>query len=475
MNEIPVYKAERDAGIAQLIQSNASLSYICTAKASKPSDEAKKTILTLPAIQNFVKAANENQIDLFYMNDIMVSCGWNGNDDVFLKEEVWPARASSVDKPFNFEHSPREIIGHITDQIAINTKGEVIPSDTSLDEVPEDFDILTNTVIYRFYNDAEYKKKIDGIIEEITTSDKWKVSMEALFSNYDYALQDGEDVVIIARDSKTASLSQHLKAYKGSGEYKGKKLGRVLKNITFCGKGLTDNPANERSLIKGTQPFTTKANKNNSTVFNLGYTNLNEGDNKMNEQEFKAKIAELETVLATSKAQAEKEKAELEVSLTKANESLVTVAAKVAELEKVSSETKVSLDAKIVELKDINEKFTKASQDLAKIDAENRKNARINTMVEDLKMAKESAVELYETLASLQDEQFASYVEKSKKLLTVKVEETPVVTAEKVIETAIADKVETPVVVAETNVTKTKDNIKNFLKASKGVSKQGDK
>lgn len=479
MRQIPIYKAERELGLAELISSNNSLSYLSVAKAANISEGTKSTITSLPAIQNFAKSTNQNQIDLFYMNDIMVSCGWNDNYDVFLKEEMWVARNTPTDKPLNLEHSPREIIGHITDQFALNAKGELISDDTCVDDLPDSFDILNNTVIYRFHNDKEYKKKIDKIIEEITTSDKWKVSMEALFTDYDYAIEDGNDTVIIARSSKTAFLTQHLKAYKGTGTYQGKKLGRVLKNIVFCGKGLTDNPANPKSVINGTQPFTVKADKNNSTFFDLGYTNLNEGDIKMNEQEMKTKLAEAELTIANSKVEIEKlsnivkEKAALEASLNKANENLTSVAAKVAELEKVNVDTKASLEAKNKEFAELNDKFVKADAELSKINAENMKNVRINTMVNDLKMVKESAVELYETLATLNDTQFASYVEKSKKLLTPANTET--VTATKVIEGATPEKVEAPVVPDTSKVNETAGKIKNFIKASKGVAKQGDK
>lgn len=481
MRQIPIYKAELEDGIAELITANASFSYLTKASIKEGGPKPLDDTNTFPAIQNLVKAANQNQIDLYYLNDIMVSCNWNDNDDVFIKEEVWPARSTCVDKPFNFEHSPREIIGHTTEQFAVSSDGKIIADNTPLDSVPDDFDVLNNTVIYRFYQDAEYKEKIDKIIEEISSGDKWAVSMEALFSDYDYAIQDGNDTVIVARKSDTAFLSKFLKAYKGSGNYKGKKIGRVLKNITFCGKGLTDNPANRRSLIKGTQHFIVNSEKKYSSFSSFGYTNLNEGDNEMTEVELKAKVSELEATLAKNKLENEnilKEKTEAESLLAKANENLTSVASKLTEADKNLVETKASLDAKVKALDELTEKYTKASAELAKIEAENRKTNRISTMVDSLKMAKESAVELYESLASLNDEAFNSYVEKSKKLLPVAVaekKETPA--PEKVLENAQAEKVEVPVVTTETSVVEVQNKIKNFIKASKGVAKtdKGDK
>lgn len=487
MRQIPIYKAEQEDGIADLIVANSSLSYITKASLKemtpKPLDENTKFS---SAIQNFVKSANQNQIDLYYINDIMVSCNWNDNDDVFIKEEVWPARSTCIDKPFNFEHKPREIIGHITEQFAINSKGEIIPDNTSLDDVPDDFDILNNTVIYRFHQDAEYKEKIDNTIAEIAKGDKWAVSMEALFSDYDYAIEDGEDVVIVARKKDTAFLSKFLKAYKGDGSYKGKRIGRVLKNITFCGKGLTDNPANSRSLIKGIQHFTVKAEKNYSNVLNLGYINLNEGENEMNEVELKSKISELEATLAKVKLESEvalksksDEVTKLETALKTANDNITSLASKVTESEKSVSELKVSLENKVKDFDALNEKHTKASAELTKIENENRKNCRITKMVDELGLSKDAANSLFESLASLSDECFNSYVEKTKASLVVK--ETPApapeVTAETVLENAKSEKTEAPVVETEGNiVSAVKEQVINYLKAHKGTPKnKGDK
>lgn len=477
MRQIPIYKKEIEDGISELIAANASFSYLTKASIKEGGPKPLDDTNTFPAIQNLVKAANQNQIDLYYLNDIMVSCNWNDNDDVFIKDEVWPARATCVDKPFNFEHSPREIIGHTTEQFAVSTDGNIIPDNTALDDVPDDFEVLNNTVIYRFYQDSEYKEKIDKIIEEISSGDKWAVSMEALFSDYDYAIQDGNDVVIIARKSDTAFLSKFLKAYKGEGSYKGKKIGRVLKNITFCGKGLTDNPANRRSLIKGTQHFIVNSEKKYSSFSKLVYNNLNEGDNEMNEVELKAKITELEATLAKNKVENESVlnlKAQVESSLTKANENLTSLAAKLTESEKSLSEVKASLETKVKAFDELNEKYTKASEELSKIEAENRKNARISTMVDVLKMEKGFATDLYETLAKLTDESFNSYIEKSKKLV---VEVKPVPEPEKVLEGAKSEKVEAPVVSAETSVANVKEEMKKYIKASKGVAKtdKGDK
>ena len=58
--------------------------------------------------------ANPDQIDLFYIKSVLVSTGWNKNDDVFDAAETWAARNTPEDKQFNFMHNENDIIGHIT-------------------------------------------------------------------------------------------------------------------------------------------------------------------------------------------------------------------------------------------------------------------------------------------------------------------------------------------------------------------------
>ena len=60
------------------------------------------------------------------------------------------------------------------------------------------------------------------------------VSMECVFSGFDYAVvAPNDDNHIVARTNDTAFLSRHLRAYGGTGEYQGHKVGRLLKNITL--------------------------------------------------------------------------------------------------------------------------------------------------------------------------------------------------------------------------------------------------
>ena len=115
--------------------------------------------------------------------------------------------------------------------------------------VSNEFNIITNAVIYKSWSDIEQRERVNTLIDEIQEG-KWFVSMECLFPNFDYALIDSQgDTKIIERSEASAFLTKHLRAYGGSGLYEDYKVGRLLRNISFSGKGLVSKPANPRSVI----------------------------------------------------------------------------------------------------------------------------------------------------------------------------------------------------------------------------------
>ena len=88
------------------------------------------------------------------------------------------------------------------------------------------------------------------MIDEIKGGSKF-VSMECYFNNFDYGLVNKEtgEYKVLERNNKTSHLTKHLRAYGGLGEYDDYKIGRVLRNINFSGKGFVDKPANPESII----------------------------------------------------------------------------------------------------------------------------------------------------------------------------------------------------------------------------------
>jgi hypothetical protein len=192
-----------------------------------------------------------DSFDLHRLYTILVSVGWNLNDDVFGVKEVWGARHSPEDKPFNMEHNPRHVIGHITGSVVVDDGYSVVNDETSVDELPDKFHILTSAVVYKHIKskDEKLSDETKELIDSIARGE-WYVSMEALFSDFDYALSSAGGInKVVARNEDTAFLTKHLRVHGGLGTYQDYKLGRYLKNITFSGKGLVKKPGNPESYV----------------------------------------------------------------------------------------------------------------------------------------------------------------------------------------------------------------------------------
>ena len=93
-------------------------------------------------------------------------------------------------------HNEKDIIGHITGNYAVDLDGNGIDDDT--EDIPSNFNIITNAVVYTSWSDVELRERIQKIIAEIQDGDKWFVSMECLFPNFDYALMNskGESKIV---------------------------------------------------------------------------------------------------------------------------------------------------------------------------------------------------------------------------------------------------------------------------------------
>ena len=121
------------------------------------------------------------------------------------------------------------------------------------------------------------------------------------FAGFNYALTgENGDHKILARDEESF-LTKHLRAYGGSGEYEGYKIGRALSNIAFSGKGLVSKPANPRSVILKSVAF----NLDDNSDFNIGEFNMS--DNLLEKQ-----LEEVRDELATAKAENDAIKAQIE-------------------------------------------------------------------------------------------------------------------------------------------------------------------
>ena len=197
------------------------------------------------------------------MNSVLVSTGANNNDDVFLPDEMWKARSTPVLKPVDWEHNmgrelteaeqkenpgkvvvDNQTIGVMYNAYVTDEQGQVIDeakASASDFKIPDRFDIIDEAVIWKGNFPA-----VASRIEKGASEGTLFVSMEAWFNDYDYLVGNR----IIARNEETSFLDDSLRANGGTGEFGSSSVKRVLRNITFGGKGIVARPANEPSIIK---------------------------------------------------------------------------------------------------------------------------------------------------------------------------------------------------------------------------------
>ena len=374
--------------------------------------------------------------DLYFTKSILVTTNWNRNDDVFAPEPVWLARHTPSHKPTNIEHDETRLVGHITETWAIDGDGNYIPDNTVVDELPDLFHLANGAVIYKNWEDEELVSRTSELIGEIEAGKKF-VSMEALFSNFDYAIVTPEKQYhVVARSQDTAFLTKHLRIYGGTGEFDGCTVGRLLRNITFCGKGYVDKPANPHSVIFN--------DSKSNMSFNYSEASLKNPFNKESGVSIFCSNNPLSENNAENKSMADNLSVDL---LTKQNEknetTIASLQAKVDELTKASSEAGVkTLETQVSELSSKLEAAEKARDEAvasvenltsekeelsSQLTEANEAKATLQQEVDEAKAAKviadrvahlvdggvekEVAELKVETFASLNDEQFNSVAE----------------------------------------------------------------
>jgi hypothetical protein len=366
-----VYEAEKLDNLSDALKS-VSVAMVCPITSTQLlSGDSEIAGITLASISD-----RPVQADLYYLNSILVSAGWNKNDDVFDVADLWAARETPVDKPFNYMHDETDIIGHMISSAAMGEDGAII------NEVPlpDKMDLVTSAVIYKTWGDPDQSIRVNDLIAKIDEG-QLAVSMECVFRNFDYAVvePDGSQKVI-ARDENSAFLTKHLRAYGGTGSYEGYKIGRLLRDLYFSGKGLVDKPANPRSVIlpKEVNPF-----KPVDTFSTLAMEVVMPEDNSVQLAEVNALKEALSTEKATASTLA------TEVSGHKAT---IT-----------SLETKVNeLEATIATIS--QEKLT-LSQEIQKMVSEVKAAARKNALV-TAGATEDKATELLSKFADATDEMF---------------------------------------------------------------------
>ena len=358
-----IYQAEIDAGLSHLLSSNASIVY-----ASLVERTDKTSVHNI----DFKALAGINDQDLYYTQSILVTTSWNKNDDIFDKMEVWEAKNTPTHKPTNIEHNEEIIVGHITSNYPITEDGILIDENTPIENLPDKFHILTGSVIYNGYTDPSLKDRSQKLISEIEDGSKY-VSMECFFKGFDYGLLNGDtgEYKILARNEETAFLTKYLRAYGGEGKHQNYKLGRVLRNITFSGKGFVNKPANPESIIFTKNDFSKISTKKTDNLSQAGvYTEeLTQVENTIMNLDLEPvmkEFAEIKTAMQSIvDAVALKEKAAELESVVKAHEDNIAelkAALEVAQTEKEEAAKKVKDEE---DMSKEEHKMLKASLDAA--------------------------------------------------------------------------------------------------------------
>ena len=414
---IKIYQKEINDGIGDLVKSTASVAYCSEATLHKSDIAVAREIIANEDVLSKVIAENKDQIDLYYLESVLVSTGWNKNDDVFMSDATWAARNTPEDKQFNFGHNENDIIGHITGSYVLTKDGKAVADDEEVR--PDEFDIVSQAVLYNSWTGDENRERMEKIISEIEDG-KWYVSMECLFAGFNYALidEDGNGKVL-ARNEESAFLSKHLRAYGGEGKYEGYKIGRALANISFSGKGLVEKPANSRSIIL----------RNNKSTANITF-NLNEsdsqlliGDNNMSDQSLLEKqLAEVQTQLTEAKSENQAIKAKIEEAKDKEFASKIEAHEAAEEQSKATidelNETIKSSQARVAELEDtLATSQTELAEAMKEMD-KMKKKAMMEKRKAALVEAGISEEDVEESLASfdaLEQEAFESVIALMKK------------------------------------------------------------
>jgi hypothetical protein len=347
MSKIQVFNREIEDGIADSVKSQASVAYLTPVTNYKLDVNAEQQEIDKLSLK--IQAENKDQIDLYYLESVLVSTNWNKNDDVFLPNVTWAARNTPEDKQFNFMHNENDIIGHITGSYVVDRDGNKVPNDT--ETPPSDFDIITRAVLYNSWTQEDNRDRMNKIISELDEG-KWFVSMECLFAGFDYSVIDPlGNKKLVTRNEESAFLTKHLRSYGGTGEYEGYKVGRALSNISFSGKGLVSNPANPRSIILNSK----------SVAFNVDTHSLIGETEMADSKVLEGQLAEVKDQLATVTNENEALKSEIT--------ELKVTTSKVESLEASVGEKDTLIQDTIVDLKAANDKVKELTDSLAEIQA----------------------------------------------------------------------------------------------------------
>ena len=356
-----IFPSEVEDGLKEALSAKACLTY---ATLVSPADDS---IIQPKTLKSLASVSDE---DLYYVQSILVTSSWNKNDDIFDKKEIWAAKNTPEDKPTNLEHDEATIIGHIVSNYPITEEGILINDNTPIENLPDKYHILTGSVIYKAFSNPDLKERAEKLIAEIENGEKY-VSMECFFKGFDYGLinQSNGSYKVLPRNKETAHLTKFLRAYGGQGEHEGFKIGRVLRGITFSGKGFVNKPANPDSIIfTQNSLILSQEEKTTKKIENLSIAGVSDIQSTFNSENHTMSLEKEVTDLQENKAESTYDcseavkEAHASVSELKEKTSALENALKVSETSLI--ETKAQLETILAEKEEAAKK--KSEEDMMK-------------------------------------------------------------------------------------------------------------
>lgn len=410
-----IYPDEVKNGLAEVIQASAKINF-----ASTPYMDVKPSSIIFASL-DLMKNIGE-QKDLAPFQSILVSTGWNANRDIFTNREAWAARNTPVNKQVNLGHTA-DIVGHMVSSSVVDFNGVLIPDDTKFENLPNDFDIIAAAVLYKKHPNEDLRAEIAELIPKIANGEA-HVSMECFFNDFDYGLMKDDEQMIVARNEDTAWLTKHLWQFGGHGEYNGYTLGRVIKNLTFSGKGIVDNPANKRSIIfSEMKSFSSRDIKLDTSFISVSEKIKKEKkmseENTVSKEAYDKVVAELEKIRQGEVAQLQEKVETYDEVVAKLNTEIEELQDKIAEAEenseKYANEAKASkenADTKLAELEALH-------KELDEIKAKSLRTERISKLI-TAGVAETEAGEIADEWSAANDEQFNKIVAMQKEVIEAK-------------------------------------------------------
>lgn len=386
-----------------------------------------RTAISKPQANTLSTATNLDQPDLFYFESVFVTAGhsldaergvpvgWNKNDEFFDNLDVWMARKTPEDKQLNLHHDCANLIGHITDVFAEDLSGAALEDG---EIAPPDFNLVTKAVLYRVWwtgkqHDEAKEQLVASIIEELPDN-KWKVSMECLFSAFDYALlnQDGSVEIVKRTSANAKAMTKALRITGGSGEFNGRRIARVPRNMTFSGKGLVANPANSKSVIRANTILPELINEKVPAVYEKPTLITKTEPKPMELETVKAELAAAKTALAELQAkQNESEQKRVQELTAALDQEKQAKAALETSMKSATEQAKEAAEKLAAKNKELETSLAQAQASIAEAALKQTKTERTSKVVDALKLELAKAETLVENLIGLSDEQFLAHVD----------------------------------------------------------------